>query len=72
MEEIGFQNVGAAKARDWTPLEIDEKYIDQSHYIDDECSYVQVREVYTLPDGDLMLGYLMYLNGRIYLTGNHI
>lgn len=41
---------------DWTPLEIDEKYIDQSHYIDDECSYVQVREVYTLPNGDLMLG----------------
>ena len=41
---------------DWTPLEMGEKYVDQSHYVDDVCSHVQVREVYALPDGDLMLG----------------
>lgn len=41
---------------DWTPLEMGEKYVDQSHYVNDVCCYVQVREVYTLPDGDLMLG----------------
>ena len=41
---------------DWTPLEMEEKYIDQSQYKDEKCSFIQIREAYELPDGDVLLG----------------
>lgn len=41
---------------DWTPLEMEKKYTDQSQYINNECTFVQIKEAYALPDGDILLG----------------
>lgn len=44
------------RAGDWTPREMEEKWRDQSQYVDDDCTYVKIREAIELPDGDILLG----------------
>ena len=44
--------------RMFTPLEQDMKYIDQSCYEIDTCSYGIIKEAVELPDGDILLGFI--------------
>lgn len=41
--------------RMFTPYEQEEKFSDESQYVDDECDYIRILDVITLPDGDLLL-----------------
>lgn len=41
--------------RMFTPYEQDQKFSDESVYVNDECDYVRILDVITLPDGDLLL-----------------
>lgn len=41
--------------RMFTPYEQEEKFSDESLYVDDECEFVHIKDVITLPDGDLLL-----------------
>lgn len=41
--------------RMFTPYEQAEKFSDESLYINDRCEFVYVKDVITLPDGDLLL-----------------
>ena len=41
--------------RMFTPYEQAEKFSDESVYVDDECEFVYIKDVITLPDGDLLL-----------------
>ena len=41
--------------RMFTPYEQAEKFSDESVYVDDECEFVCIKDVITLPDGDLLL-----------------
>ena len=41
--------------RMFTPYEQEEKFSDESLYVDDECEFVRIKDVITLPDGDLLL-----------------
>lgn len=41
--------------RMFTPYEQDEKFLDESQYVNDECDYIRILDVITLPDGDLLL-----------------
>lgn len=41
---------------DWTPHEIEKKYIDQSEFKDTHYEFVKIKECVELPDGDVLLG----------------
>ena len=41
--------------RMFTPYEQEQKFIDESPYVDDKCNHIRVLDVITLPDGDLLL-----------------
>ena len=41
--------------RMFTPYEQDEKFMDESQYVNDECDHIHILDVITLPDGDLLL-----------------
>lgn len=42
---------------DWTPREMEEKYIDESHYVDTHYTTIKIKEVIELPDKDVLIGY---------------
>lgn len=41
--------------RMFTPYEQEEKFSDESLYVNIECEFVYIKDVITLPDGDLLL-----------------
>lgn len=41
--------------RMFTPYEQDEKFLDESQYVNTECDHIRILDVITLPDGDLLL-----------------
>ena len=41
----------------FTPYEQDEKFLDESVYVDDTCKFVMIKELIELPDGDLLIGF---------------
>ena len=41
--------------RMFTPYEQDEKFMDESQYVNVECDYIRILDVINLPDGDLLL-----------------
>lgn len=41
--------------RMFTPYEQEQKFIDESPYVDDECDHIRILDVIALPDGDLLL-----------------
>ena len=41
----------------FTPYEQDEKFLDESVYVDDTCKFVIIKEMIELPDGDLLIGF---------------
>ena len=53
-----FQMLEYRRAGDWTPREMENKYIDQSRYVDDRYTYIKIKEAIKLPDGDILIGYI--------------
>ena len=45
------------KPGQFTPYEMDRKYLDQSFYIDDHYTYIQIKNIIELPDKDVLLEY---------------
>ena len=43
--------------RMFTPMEMQEQYIDQSEFTDSYASFGVIRECVQLPDGDLLIGF---------------
>ena len=43
---------------DWTPYEIEKKYIDESHYKDNHYILIKIKEAIELPNGDFLIGYI--------------
>ena len=41
--------------RMFTPYEQEEKFSDESVYVNTECEFVYIKDIITLPDGDLLL-----------------
>ena len=41
--------------RMFTPYEQDQKFSDESLYVNEECDYIRILDVIILPDGDLLL-----------------
>lgn len=41
--------------RMFTPYEQEQKFSDESLYVNEECDYVRILDVIALPDGDLFL-----------------
>lgn len=41
--------------RMFTPYEQQEKFLDESQYVNDECDFVKILDIINLPDGDLLL-----------------
>ena len=41
--------------RMFTPYEQEQKFSDESQYVNDECDHIRILDVITLPDGDLLL-----------------
>lgn len=44
------------KPGDWTPYEMDKKFLDESRFVDDISQCVIIKEVVELPDKDILLG----------------
>ena len=51
-----FQMLEYRRPGDWTPRELESKYIDQSQYVDDRYTYIKIKEAIELPDGDILIG----------------
>ena len=51
----------------FTPYEQDEKFSDESVYVDDTCKFVMIKELIELPDGDLLIGFQDTDNDNLYL-----
>ena len=51
----------------FTPYEQDEKFSDESVYVDDICKFVMIKELIELPDGDLLIGFQDVDNDNKYL-----
>ena len=51
----------------FTPYEQDEKFSDESVYVDDICKYVMIKELIELPDGDLLIGFQDADSDNLYL-----
>ena len=51
----------------FTPYEQDEKFSDESVYVDDICKYVMIKELIELPDGDLLIGFQDTDSDNLYL-----
>ena len=41
--------------RMFTPYEQEEKFSDESLYVNTQCEFIRIKDVITLPDGDLLL-----------------
>lgn len=52
-----FRILYVRKPGQFTPYEMDRKYLDQSFYIDDHYTYIQIKNIIELPDKDVLLEY---------------
>lgn len=52
-----FRMLEIRKPGQYTPYEIDNKFIDQSLYKDDHYEHIQIKEAILLPDNDVLIGY---------------
>lgn len=41
--------------RMFTPYEQDEKFLDESQFVNTKCDFIKIHDVINLPDGDLLL-----------------
>lgn len=53
-----FQILEYRRPGDWTPIELENKYVDQSQYVDNRYTYIKIKEAIELPDGDILIGYI--------------
>lgn len=51
-----FRMLEFRRPGDWTPREMEGKWIDQSHYATDSYEFIKIVEAIELPDGDILLG----------------
>ena len=51
----------------FTPYEQDEKFSDESVYVDDTCKFVMIWELIDLPYGDLLIGFQDTDSDNLYL-----
>lgn len=62
MLDVGFNRtfrmLEYRRPGDWTPRELENKYIDQSQYVDDRYTYIKIKEAIELPDRDILIGYI--------------
>lgn len=52
-----FRMLEYRRPGDWTPLEIERKYMDESHYVNNSYEIIQIAEAIKLPDNDILIGY---------------
>ena len=53
-----FRMLEYRRVGDWTPLEMEKKWMDQSQYKDNHYTLIRIKEAIELPDGDILLGYI--------------
>lgn len=62
MLDVGFNRtfriLEYRRSGDWTPRELEGKYIDQSRYVDDRYAHIKIKEAIELPDRDILIGYI--------------
>lgn len=62
MLDVGFDRtfrlLEYRRPGDWTPYEMEKKYIDESHYKDNHYRFIKIKEVIELPDGDILIGFI--------------
>lgn len=54
--------------RMFTPYEQEQKFIDESPYVNEECNYVRILDVIALPDGDLFLATTYAYDDSTYIS----
>lgn len=62
MLDVGFDRtfriLEYRRVGDWTPLEMEKKWMDQSQYKDNHYTLIRIKEAIELPDGDILIGYI--------------
>ena len=62
MLDVGFERtfrmLEYRRVGDWTPLEMEKKWMDQSQYKDNHYTLIRIKEAIELPDGDILIGYI--------------
>ena len=52
-----FNMLELRKPGQFTPYEIENKFVDQSLYVDARYEQIQIKEAILLPDNDILIGY---------------
>ena len=66
-----FRMLEFRRPGDWTPREIEKKWMDQSQYVSDQYEFVKIVEAIELPDGDILLG-MNYVDPDAYPEENYV
>lgn len=53
-----FRMLEYRRPGEWTPLELSQKYTDQSRYVSDFFQKIIIKEAIELPDKDILIGYI--------------
>ena len=60
LQECGYSRIFRMleyrRVGDWTPYEIEKKFVDQFTFKDTHYAYVKIKEAVKLPDDDVLLG----------------
>lgn len=61
LHDVGYNRVfrmlKLRRVGDWTPYEMEQKFIDESQYESGYYSFVKIIEAIELPDKDILIGY---------------
>lgn len=52
-----FRMLEIRRPGQYTPYEMDEKFVDQSLYVDYHFRHIQIKEAIELPDKDILIGF---------------
>lgn len=52
-----FRMLEIRRPGQYTPYEIDKKFVDQSLYVDYHFRHIQIKEAIELPDRDILIGF---------------
>lgn len=61
-----FRMLELRRVGDWTPFEMEKKYMDQDQYVSNHYTFIKIVEVIELPDKDYIIGYKVIFDWRQY------
>lgn len=70
IRDVGYERIfrmlELRRVGDWTPFEMEKKYMDQDQYVSDHYTFIKIVEVIELPDKDYLIGFKVIFDWNQY------